>query len=107
MPASVDQSIFLLLRTGAGNRGDMGADASDRRGVLRDAVYGSRQMVRHLRRNSPDAGRRRVRRLMAKMGLTPIYQRLARAIGIRSIGSILICYANWRSSGLTMCGAPP
>ena len=37
--------------------------------------YGSRQMARHLRRNGRDVGRRRVRRLMAKMGLTPIYQR--------------------------------
>jgi len=37
--------------------------------------YGSRQMVRHLRRNGHDAGRRRVRRLMARMGLSPIYQR--------------------------------
>ena len=36
--------------------------------------YGSRQMVRHLRRNGHDVGRRRVRRLMAKMGLSPIYQ---------------------------------
>jgi len=37
--------------------------------------YGSRQMVRHLRRNDHEVGRRRVRRLMAKMGLAPIYQR--------------------------------
>jgi len=37
--------------------------------------YGSRQMVRHLRRIGHDVGRRRVRRLMAKMGLSPIYQR--------------------------------
>ncbi len=37
--------------------------------------YGSRQMVRHLRRDGHDVGRRRVRRLMAKMGLAPIYQR--------------------------------
>ena len=37
--------------------------------------YGSRQMVRHLRRIGQDVGRRRVRRLMAKMGLSPIYQR--------------------------------
>jgi putative transposase len=37
--------------------------------------YGSRQMVRHLRRLGHDVGRRRVRRLMAKMGLAPIYQR--------------------------------
>jgi|TARA_R100000501_G_scaffold6292_1_gene13765 putative transposase len=37
--------------------------------------YGSRQMVRHLRRDGIEVGRRRVRRLMAKMGLAPIYQR--------------------------------
>ena len=37
--------------------------------------YGSRQMVRHLGRNGQHVGRRRVRRLMAKMGLSPIYQR--------------------------------
>jgi putative transposase len=37
--------------------------------------YGSRQMARHLRRIGRDIGRRRARRLMAKMGLTPIYQR--------------------------------
>jgi putative transposase len=36
--------------------------------------YGSRQMARHLRRLGHDVGRR-VRRLMAKMGLSPIYQR--------------------------------
>jgi putative transposase len=37
--------------------------------------YGSRQMVRHLRREGYVVGRKRIRRLMAKMGLTPIYQR--------------------------------
>ncbi len=37
--------------------------------------YGSRQMARHLRREGYVVGRKRVRRLMAKMGLTPIYQR--------------------------------
>jgi putative transposase len=37
--------------------------------------YGSRQMVRHLRRDGIEVGRRRIRRLMAKMGLAPIYQR--------------------------------
>ena len=37
--------------------------------------YGSRQMARHLRRAGHEVGRRRVRRLMAKMGLAPIYQR--------------------------------
>jgi len=37
--------------------------------------YGSRQMARHLRRAGHEVGRRRARRLMAKMGLSPIYQR--------------------------------
>ena len=37
--------------------------------------YGSRQMTRHLRRESCPVGRKRIRRLMAKMGLVPIYQR--------------------------------
>ena len=37
--------------------------------------YGSRQMVRHLRREGYGGGRKRVRRLMARMGLVPIYQR--------------------------------
>jgi putative transposase len=37
--------------------------------------YGSRQMVRHLRREGYTVGRKRVRRLMARMGLEPIYQR--------------------------------
>ncbi len=37
--------------------------------------YGSRQMARHLQRLGRVVGRRRVRRLMAKMGLAPIYQR--------------------------------
>jgi len=32
--------------------------------------YGSRQMVRHLRRNGWCVGRHRIRRLMTKMGLT-------------------------------------
>jgi len=37
--------------------------------------YGSRQMARHLRREGHLVGRKRVRRLMALMGLAPIYQR--------------------------------
>jgi len=36
--------------------------------------YGSRQMARWLRRQGFTLGRKRVRRLMRKMGLTPIYQ---------------------------------
>jgi putative transposase len=37
--------------------------------------YGSRQMARHLRRQGHVVGRKRVRRLMAKMGLAAVYQR--------------------------------
>jgi len=37
--------------------------------------YGLRQMARHLRRQGYEVGRMRVRRLMAKMGLAPIYQK--------------------------------
>ncbi len=37
--------------------------------------YGSRQMTRYLRRLGHAVGRKRVRRLMATMGLAPIYQR--------------------------------
>lgn len=37
--------------------------------------YGSRQMTRHLRREGQGVCRKRVRRLMRKMGLVPIYQR--------------------------------
>jgi putative transposase len=36
--------------------------------------YGSRQMARHLCRLNYVVGRKRIRRLMAKMGLVPIYQ---------------------------------
>ena len=37
--------------------------------------YGSRQMALHLRREGYAVGRKRMRRLMARMGLAPIYQR--------------------------------
>ena len=37
--------------------------------------YGSRQMMRHLRRDGHEVGRKRVRRLMSRMGLVPIHQR--------------------------------
>lgn len=37
--------------------------------------YGSRQMTRHLRREGHGVSRKRIRRLMAVIGLVPIYQR--------------------------------
>jgi putative transposase len=42
---------------------------------LQTPWYGSRQMARHLRRLGHAVGRKRVRRLMAKMGLAAVYQR--------------------------------
>ncbi len=42
---------------------------------LETPFYGARQMARHLRRQGYGVGRKRVRRLMARMGLSPIYQK--------------------------------
>lgn len=41
---------------------------------LATPFYGSRQMARHLRRQGHQVSRKRVRRLMRKMGLRPIYR---------------------------------
>ena len=41
---------------------------------LKYPFYGSRQMIRHLRREGETVGRHRVRRLMRLMGLAAIYQ---------------------------------
>ena len=43
--------------------------------LLETPWYGTRQMVRHLRRDGHGVGRERVRRLMRLMGLAAIYQR--------------------------------
>jgi putative transposase len=50
-------------------------DAADRCAVPGNPWYGSRQMARHLRRQGHVVGRKRVRRLMAKMGLVPVYRK--------------------------------
>jgi len=42
---------------------------------LETPFFGSRQMTRYFRRRGYDVGRKRIRRLMRKMGLTPIYQK--------------------------------
>jgi putative transposase len=42
---------------------------------LKTPYYGARQMARHLRREGYTVGRKRVRRLMQKMGLCAVYQR--------------------------------
>jgi putative transposase len=40
---------------------------------LKTPFYGSRQMTRHFKRQGYCVGRKRIRRLMRKMGITPIY----------------------------------
>jgi len=42
---------------------------------LETPFYGARQMARHLRRQGYVVSRKRIRRLMAKMGLAAVYQR--------------------------------
>ena len=42
---------------------------------LRTPFYGARQMARHLRRDGYVVGRKRIRRLMQKMGLCVVYQK--------------------------------
>ena len=42
---------------------------------LQTPWYGCRQMARHLRQLGHEVGRKRVKRLMAKMGLAAVYQR--------------------------------
>jgi putative transposase len=53
--------------------------------------YRGRQMVRRLRRQGVNIGRRRVRRLMTKVGLSPIYQRPRTSDPHPSTGFIRIC----------------
>ena len=60
--------------------------------------YGSRQMAMHLRRDGHEVGRKRVRRLMAIMGLVPIYQRPRTTVPHPSTGFIHTCYGAWRST---------
>jgi len=66
--------------------------------------YGSRQMARHLRRHGWCVGRHRVRRLMLKMGLAPIYQRPKTSepssrlsLRLRRLG-LTICRSLWYTS---------
>ena len=42
---------------------------------LKTPFYGARQMARHLRRQGYTVSRKRIRRLMTKMGLAAVYQR--------------------------------
>ena len=71
---------------------------------LKYPFYGSRQMVRQLRRDGVRTGRHRVRRLMRLMGLAAIYQAPRTTIPTRRIGFIPICSRGSPSTGPTRSG---
>ena len=74
---------------------------------LKYPFYGSRQMVRQLRRDGVCVGRHRVRRLMRLMGLEAIYQAPRTSTPHpRRIGFTLICSRGLRSIDPIRSGAP-
>ena len=74
MRSSVDQPVVVLLRA----KGESPENLALMRRIdelfMKHPFYGSRQMVRQLRREGVCVGRHRVRRLMRLMGLEAIYQ---------------------------------
>ena len=66
--------------------------------------YGSRQMTRYLRRQDYCVGRKRIRRLMRKMGLVALAPGLTRVGETSHMKFILICYGIWPSPSQTRCG---
>jgi len=75
MRVGLDWALDLLPCADAGHGGEPGAMRLLDEQFLETPWYGSRQMARHLRRLGHAVGRKRVRRLMARMGLAAIYQR--------------------------------
>ena len=75
VPLGVDRPLVVLLRGHGREPVDPAPDAVDRRAVLGDAVFGSRQMTRWLRRQGDTVSRTRVRRLMRRLGVHAIFQR--------------------------------
>ena len=73
---------------------------------LETACYGSRQMARHLWRDGHEVGRKRVRRLMSRMGLAPIYQRPRTTVPHPSIESIATCCGIWWWTVRSRSGLP-
>jgi putative transposase len=67
--------------------------------------YGSRQMARHLRRQGDTVGRKRVRRLMARMGLAAIDQQPRTTVPHQSTGPLPTCCGACGLSGRTRSGA--
>jgi transposase InsO family protein len=69
VPPAADQSLVVLLRTGAETDETLALMTVIDETFMECPWHGSRQMTRHLRRAGHEVGRRRVRRLMAKMGV--------------------------------------
>lgn len=67
--------------------------------------YGSRQMMRHLRREGVTAGWHRIRRLMRLMGMEATYRRPRRSVANSEHRVFPTCCATSRSAVRTTCGA--
>jgi putative transposase len=72
--ASISRSSFYFVGKGESNLNLHLMRVIDEQ-FLETPYYGSRQMARHLRRQGYSVGRKRIRRLMRKMGLAAIYQK--------------------------------
>ncbi len=80
---SIVRQCALLSISRSHYYGPVRGESAENLGVMRviDAQfletpwYGSRQMARHLRRQGHDVNRKRIRRLMIRMGLVAVYQR--------------------------------
>ncbi len=72
--ASVSRSSFYFQRKGESALNLRLMRLIDEQ-FLEMPCYGSRQMTRYLKRQGFGVGRKRIRRLMRKMGLAPIYQK--------------------------------
>ena len=74
MPASVDQPFLFYYAPRAESPENLALMRRIDELFLKYPFFGSRQMVRQLRREGVRVGRHRVRRLMRLMGLEAIYQ---------------------------------
>ena len=71
---------------------------------LASPFAGARMLRDLLRRDGHRIGRKRVRTVMARMGIEALYRNPIPASDIRRIGCTRICCATWRSPDPTMSG---
>ena len=101
MRVGVDQPIRVLLPAAGETPLNLELMRLIDAQFLETPWYGSRQMARHLWQEGYVVGRKRVRRLMAKMGLAPIYRRPLPHPEHRVYPYLLRGLAIERPSGLT------